>query len=139
MRILFDILKNKKSAQFFQYARDPEIAVFSNSEIKDWFFKRQDERFNIGTTWLYSLSDDANSYLYYCLLNMVSSLFIGISGTKWAGFILNYLCFLVCLFEIFTISKTIGMSRDKSIISCVIWATSVVTLTTVTYSNFPHR
>lgn len=128
-----DILKNKKSAQFFQYARNPEIAIYSNSEINDWFSKRNDETFNIGTTWLYSLSDDANSYLYYCLLNFVSSLFVGISGTKWVGFILNYLCFLLCLFEIFKISKSIGMSKVKSIVASVIWGTSVVEITTVTY------
>lgn len=128
-----DIVKNKKSACFFQYARNPEIATYLNSEINDWFSKRKDETFNIGTTWLYSLSDDANSYLYYCLLNFVSSLFVGISGTKWVGFILNYVCFLICLFEIFRISKSIGMSEAKSMVASVIWGTSVVTLTTVTY------
>lgn len=130
---VIDILKHKKSANFFRYNRDPEIAVYSNSEINDWFSKRKDERFNIGTTWLYSLSDDANSYLYYCLMNFVSSLFVEISGTKWVGFILNYLFFVVCLLEIFKLSKTIGMSKIKSMVACVIWGTSVVTLTTVTY------
>lgn len=130
---VIDILRNKKSALFFQYEREPEVAVYSNSEIKDWFSKRKDERFNIGTTWIHSLSDDANSYLYYCLLNFVSSLFIGISGTKWVGFILNYLFFVFCLLEIFRLSRTIGMSEMKSIVACVIWGTSVVTVTTVTY------
>lgn len=130
---LLDILNNGKQASFFVYPREAEIEVFSNQQIHDWFFKRSDERFNFGTTWAFSLSDNANSYFYYCILNLLSSIFITLSGTKWVGFIANYVFYDLCLLLIYCISRKIGLSKNKALLSAIIWATSVATIVTVTY------
>ena len=59
-----DVIKNRSRAQILNYPRNPEVRLYSGDEISDWFQKRNYERFNIGTTWLHSLSDDGNSWLY---------------------------------------------------------------------------
>ena len=108
-----DIVKNKTSADFFVYPRNPEVQLFSKEEIACWMQKNSDEFFNIGTTWLYSLSDDANSYLYYCLLNVSSSLFPNLSSTKWIGFFVNYLFYIICLICMYAVCKKLKCLNFK--------------------------
>ncbi len=106
-----DVLVNRKNARFFTYAPDSETRYYTHDEMKDWFEKREYERFNLGDTWLFSQSDDANSYLYYCFLNAVSSIITPISGTKWIGFILNYVLYGLLLFSVFHMTQCFKMEK----------------------------
>ena len=76
-----DVLKNRSRSAFFTYVPDPEVRYYTNDEMADWMEKRDYERFNLPTTWLHSVSDESNSYLYYSLMNIVCSLFPSVSGT----------------------------------------------------------
>ncbi len=77
-----DVLKNKGNSIILNYPRDPEVKLYSAEDIHDWFAKTEHERFNLGSTWLHSLSDDGNSWLYYVLVNISSSIFLNLSTTK---------------------------------------------------------
>lgn len=103
-----DVVKNRSQAQILNYPRNPEVRLYSGDEISDWFQKRNNERFNVGTTWLHSLSDDGNSWLYYCLVNISSSIFMGISSTKWAGFIVNIVFHLLTLIILCRLGRKLG-------------------------------
>ena len=99
-----DVLKRRSSSDFFTYEPDPEVRYYTHDEMADWMEKRNYELFNLPTTWLHSMSDESNSYFYYSLLNIISSLFPSISGTKWGGFILNYLIYLALLFVFYKLT-----------------------------------
>lgn len=111
-----DILQNRKQARFFTYDPDPEVRYYTHDEMQDWLEKRDGERFNVSTTWLYSLSDDANSYLYYCLLNVVCSVFPEISASKWSGFLLNYVLYLVILFLFYRLTLALSVQKEEGLV-----------------------
>ena len=128
-----DVIQNRKNARFFTYMPDSEVHYYTHDEMLDWFEKRDYERFNLGDTWLFSQSDDANSYLYYCLLNVVSSLFTPISSTKWSGFILNYLLYLLLLYSIFQLTKHLKIDRSAGLLMTFLIGMSYEVLTKLIY------
>ena len=69
-----DLIKRRGAASILTYPRDPEVELYSKQDVEDWFLKRNDERFNVFSTWLHSVSDDGNSWLYYSLVNVSSSI-----------------------------------------------------------------
>lgn len=110
-----DVVRNKSKAQILNYPRDPEVKLYSGDDVCDWFQKRDYERFNLWTTWLHSLSDDGNSWLYYCLVNISSSLFMGISLTKWSGFIVNIVFYILTLLMLYRMGKRLGNSNVQNV------------------------
>ncbi len=128
-----DVLARRKNARFFTYAPDPETRFYTHDEMKDWFEKREYERFNLGHTWLFSQSDDANSYLYYCFLNAVSSMITAISGTKWIGFILNSLLYGLLLWSVFQMTQCFKMEKTFGLTVTLLIGLSYEILTRLIY------
>ena len=129
-----DVIKNRSKAQILNYPRNPEVRLYSGDEISDWFQKRNYERFNVGTTWLHSLSDDGNSWLYYCLVNISSSIFMGISSTKWSGFIVNILFHFLTLMMLCKIGGKLGNSVVQNVGMLVFYGVSF-DIVSVTVTN----
>lgn len=106
-----DILTNKSNSDFFQYQVN-EIKLYSQEEINDIMSKtHSSELFNIGKTWLHSQSDESNSYLYYSVLNIVSSVFPSASNTKWPGFIINYLSYIAIIILLYKLLKKMNVGN----------------------------
>ena len=127
-----DVLKNKGGAAILNYPRDPEVKLYSSDEVYGWFAKTEQERFNIGSTWLHSLSDDGNSWLYYSLVNISSSVFLVLSATKWAGFIVNMLFYCGMLLVLFKIGKKLGNSDFQNMLTLLVFGCSCDFLTSRT-------
>ena len=133
-----DVLKNKGGAKILNFPRDPEVKLCTGDEINDWFQKREYERFNIGTTWLHSLSDDGNSWLYYSLVNLSSSLFMGISATKWSAFLINIIFHDLTLFVLIRIGQKLGNNAKQNIGMLVFYGASFELLTRTVTNLRPY-
>lgn len=128
-----DVLQNRRSARFFQYKTDSEVHYYTQDEMQDWFEKREYERFNLQDTWLFSQSDDANSYLYYCLLNVCSSLFPSISATKWSGFLLNFVLYGILLALFYRLARHLDAKTVPAVVFTLLAAMSYEVLNKVVY------
>ena len=93
-----DVLKNKKQAAFFQMERPSETGSYTGEQMQDYLAITEGESFRLGDIYLNGMGDDANSFLYYLLLHLVSSIAPVISAGKWSGFILNMICLVASLF-----------------------------------------
>ena len=133
-----DVLKNKGGAKILNYPRDPEIRLYTGDEINDWFQKREYERFNVGITWLHSLSDDGNSWLYYSLVNLSSSLFMKISATKWSAFLINIIFHALTLFALLKIGQKLGNDSRQNIGMLVFYGASFELLTRTVTNLRPY-
>ncbi len=133
-----DVLKNKGNAKILNFPRDPEVRLYTGDEINDWFQKRDYERFNIGTTWLHSLSDDGNSWLYYSLVNLSSSLFMGISATKWSAFLVNIIFHALTLLVLLKIGRELGNDSRQNIGMLVFYGASFEVLTRTVTNLRPY-
>ena len=132
MATVQDVLKNKRNSKLFSAARDHEVKLFSHEEMVDWFAKRPDERFNYGSTFIYTWGDDGQSWMYYSLINTSASIFMPISDTKWAGFIVNYLFFILTIIVLWNLGKIIGNSEKENfiILACFcLWNETTHTVT----------
>ena len=128
-----DVLQNRRNARFFQYETDPEVKYYTHDQMMDWFEKRDYERFNLYETWLFSQSDDANSYLYYSLLNICCSVFPSISATKWSGFLLNYILYLILAGLFYRLAKHLGAEPVPAAVFTLLMAFSYEVLNKVIY------
>ena len=128
-----DVLTNRRSARFFQYETDPEVKYYTQDQMADWFEKRDYERFNLYDTWLFAQSDDANSYLYYSLLNICCSVFPSISAEKWSGFLLNYVLYLVLLWLFYRLARHLDTEPVPAAVFTVLLACSYEVLNKVIY------
>lgn len=127
-----DIFINRKNSLFFKYKVN-EIKHYSKDEILDITSKtHSSELFNISKTWLYSQSDESNSFLYYCILNIVSSIIPSLSGTKWPGFVINYMSYVFIILLLNKILNKLNVNRDKYIMICTT-CLSISILGAVTY------
>lgn len=132
MDMAFDVFQNRGSSRLLSYDRDPEVYLYSSEEMTDWFQKRYDERFDFFDTWIHSLSDDGNAWLYECLVNLSSSLFVRLSATKWAAFIVNYIFFLLTLYNIWRIGLKLGNEKFKNgllLIGYCLWQETIGSVT----------
>lgn len=129
-----DVITNKSNAKILNYPRNPEVQLYSGDEIYDWFQKKDYERFNVGTTWLHSLSDDGNSWLYYCLVNISSSIFMGISSTKWSAFLVNVLFHFLTLIMLYKIGNRLGNNDYQNVGMLVFYGISY-DIVSVTVTN----
>jgi hypothetical protein len=93
-----DVLKNRKQAAFFQMERPSETGSYTGEQMQDYLAITEGESFRLGDIYLNGMGDDANSFLYYLLLHLVSSIAPVISAGKWSGFILNMICLVASLF-----------------------------------------
>ena len=93
-----DVLKNKKQAAFFQMERPSETGSYTGEQMQDYLAITEGESFRLGDIYLNGMGDDANSFLYYLLLHLISSIAPVISAGKWSGFILNMICLVASLF-----------------------------------------
>ena len=93
-----DVLQNKKEAAFFQMERPSETGWYTGAEMQDYLAITEGESFRPGDIYLNGMGDDANSFLYYLLLHLISSVAPAISAGKWSGFVLNLLCLVASLF-----------------------------------------
>ena len=128
-----DVLQNRRSARFFQYETDPEVKYYTQDEMADWFEKREYERFNLYDTWLFAQSDDANSYLYYSLLNICCSLFPSFSAAKWSGFLLNYVLYLILLLLFYRLARHLDAEPVPAAVFTLLMACSYEVLNKVIY------
>ena len=126
-----DVLKNRSRSAFFTYEPDPEVRFYTHDEMADWVEKRNYELFNLPVTWLNSTSDESNSYLYYSLMNIVSSLIPPISGTKWSGFILNYLIFILLLYAFWNLTDHFELDRKERLWITILFGTACDVITHV--------
>ncbi len=127
-----DVLQNGRESRLLSYNRDPEVKVYSNAEMVDWFAKRQDERFDFYNTWIHSLSDDGNAWFYECLVNFSSSFFITLSATKWSAFLVNYIFYILTLLIIWKIGIQIGNTaiHNEIMLSCYgLWHATLAIVT----------
>lgn len=92
-----DVLQNRKNAAFFQMERPTETGWYTGEQLQQYLTITEGEAFQPGKIYLNGMGDDANSFLYYLCMHLVSSLFPGISATKWSGFLLNLICLAVSL------------------------------------------
>lgn len=106
-----DVIKNRGNAAFFRTERPSETGWYSGDGIRGYLWIRPGEAFRFGDIYLNAMGDDANSFLYYSCLHLVSSIFRGISGTKWSGFLLNLICMAACLIILYRISGYFTGSR----------------------------
>ena len=128
-----DILENRRDARFFTYNPDPEVRYYSQDEMKDWMEKRDYEKFNIGTTWLHSLSDESNSFFFYSMMNIACSLLSPISGTKWSGFILNMLIYLLLLFQFYRLTQDMDVSPEQGMLMTLLLGVTTDVLNRICY------
>lgn len=126
-----DVLKNRSRSAFFTYEPDPEVRFYTHDEMADWVEKRNYELFNLPVTWLNSTSDESNSYLYYSLMNIISSLIPLISGTKWSGFILNYLIFILLLYAFWNLTGHFELDRKERLWITILFGTACDVITHV--------
>ncbi|WP_026520215.1 hypothetical protein [Butyrivibrio sp. FCS006] len=110
-----DLIKHKANAQILNYPRDKEVRLYEAEEVKGWFYKAEEDRFDFFNTWIHSLSDDANPWGYYELVNLSSSIFPEISGTKWSAFLVNILFYLGNLLILLAIGKKTGNTYYQNI------------------------
>ncbi|MBR1472120.1 MAG: hypothetical protein IJ600_10830 [Lachnospiraceae bacterium] len=98
-----DILQNRRNAVFFQTERPAETGWYSGEQLRGFLAIEKGEAFHPGQVYLNAMGDDANSFLYYLCLHLLSSLIPGISAGKWSGFLLNLLCMGVLLYLLYRI------------------------------------
>lgn len=127
-----DVVTNGRQAEILSYPRDSEVHLYTQEEMIDWQAKRPDERFDFYNTWVQSLSDDGNAWFYESLVNLISSIFVKSSSSKWMAFIVNYLFYLLSLLVLNKIGIEFGNSFEQNVVSIVGYGVWSITLKTVT-------
>ncbi len=134
IEVASDLIKRRGAASILTYPRETEVRLYSQDEIRDWFSKNSNERFNVLTTWLHSVSDDGNSWLYYSLVNISSSVFMNISASKWSGFIVNIIFHFLTILMLIKLGKRIGNS-ELHIAAMLIFYGCAADIVTTTVTN----
>lgn len=132
---VIDIAKNKKKASYFTYPRPSETGWYSQDQVRDWFYITEGEGFNYASVYLNAMGDDANSFLYYMLVHTSGSLFPAISGTSWAGYLVNLVASVITLLLLWKIGKYLGFSYGEKIFTCSLYAISLDFFELVTLSR----
>lgn len=122
---VFDILKNRREAQYFSYPRPSETGWYSREEVHNWSYVSAGERFKFGSVYLNAMGDDANSFLYEMLVHFVGSLFPSISGTSWAGFIVNISFAIAVVWVLWFLTGRFGLSLMERAAIVVFYAFSM--------------
>ena len=127
-----DVLKNRGDAAFFRTERPGETGWYSGSELQGYLKITPGEAFRMGDVYLNAMGDDANSFLYYTCLHLVSSIFPGISASKWSGFLLNLFCMAGCLLLMYRISAFFIGQRSARLVLLAAYACSAGALSMFT-------
>lgn len=127
-----DVVVNRGNASYFKYARPSETGWYFQNEMKNWFQVTDENKYSFGRVYLNAMGDDANSFLYYMLVHVVSSLFPTISSMKWSAFIVNVFAYCACTIILYNIGKCY-LSSWTNIICCLLWSFSYVCLDMITY------
>lgn len=128
-----DVIRNKRQAAYFSYPRPSESGWYNGEEIANWFYVTPADRFTFGRVYLNAMGDDANSFLYYGLVHLVSSLFPAISAVKWSAFIVNIICLLISIGLLYRICGVFTDIEKHKILVCLIYIFSVACLFLTTY------
>ena len=119
-----DVLRNKKQAAFFQMERPSETGWYTGEQMRDYLAITEGEAFRPGQIYLNGMGDDANSFLYYLLLHLVSSILPGISAGKWTGFLLNLICMAGALILLERIAAYFVEKKETRILILLAYACS---------------
>lgn len=128
-----DVIKNKRQAAYFSYPRPSESGWYDGEEIWNWFHVTPADRFTFGRVYLNAMGDDANTFLYYCLVHLVSSIFPAISAAKWSAFIVNIICLLISIVLLYRICGVFTDTETHKLLVCLIYIFSVGCLFLTTY------
>ncbi len=127
-----DILTNRKNAAFFQMERPSETGWYTKEQMQGYTAITEGEAFHPGDIYLNGMGDDANSFLYYLCLHLVSSLFPQISATKWSGFLLNLIFLAVSLLLLYRIASRYVQTEGQRYGILVAYACSIAAVSTFT-------
>ncbi len=119
-----DVLQNRKNAVFFQMERPAETGWYTGEQLQDYLAITKGESFRPGEIYLNGMGDDANSFLYYLCLHLLSSIAPAISASKWSGFLLNLFCMAASLYLLFRIAQAYVEERGACYLIVAAYACS---------------
>lgn len=121
---VLDLVKNFKNADYFSYPRPDETGWYTGEEASDWFRVTSDERFDYASVYVNAMSDESNSFFYYSLVHTVGSIFMSISNTSWAAFIVNAVALVLVMVLIFKIALKMGCSESIALLTMLCYGIS---------------
>ena len=99
--------------------------------FKDYLSVTQDNKYNYSKVYDNQL-DDTHPPLYYCLIHTICSFFSN-TFSKWYGFSLNLVLFIITQLLLFKVSKTILNSNKYALFTCIIYGFSCASTDNYTY------
>ncbi len=103
--------------------------VLTRQDLLDYVAVNDGEGFDFGSV-VYNQAADVHPPLYYWLFNIASSLTPNVFS-KWTGLVLDYLIYMVCLFLLYRLVRTLGGSRLAAAAAAGFYGLSVMGLSTM--------
>ena len=103
--------------------------VMTRQQLLDYVSVGDDDRFDFGSVY-YNQTRDVHPPLYYWLFNMVSSL-TPHSFSKWTGLALDYVIYMLALFLLYQLARTLGAGRPTAAACAGIYGLSGMGLSTM--------